>query len=305
MTAPLAATIDIGTNSVRLLVADLASTPPRAIERLTAITRIGEGLDRDGLIHAAAAERTAAAVERFARRATELGATPRLHGTAALREASNGSEIARQIEERAGHPLRIISGDEEALITFRGVLLGHPVENAMVLDIGGGSTEFITARRATARPGIDDLVTRSMPLGSVRHTERHLKSGRPQADAMRALSEDVRRTVEEGIAGRRVARLIGVAGSVTQLVALELELDPYDPQRVDGFLLRLAQIETWIDRLAPMTPEARCALPGMVAARAETVPAGAVILRETLRALELTEVMASEYDSLWGALDFP
>lgn len=300
----LAATIDIGTNSVRLLVADLAEMPPRGIARQTEITRLGEGLDRTGLISAAAAERTAAVVARFAQEAHAHGAMAALHGTAALREAKNGPEVARLIEDRAGRPLRIISGDEEALITCRGVLLGHSPGNDMIIDIGGGSTEFITLKRVIPRPELADLIARSLPLGSVRHTERHLKSAKPIAEQMAALADDVRRIVIEGVAGRRVDRLIGVAGSITQIVALELQLDPYDPGRVDGYALPLERVAYWIERLAPMPIEERRRLPGMLPARAETVPAGAVILRETLRILDLDRVIASEYDSLWGALDF-
>jgi exopolyphosphatase/guanosine-5'-triphosphate,3'-diphosphate pyrophosphatase len=299
------ATIDIGTNSVRLLVADLTPHPPRALASGLRITRLGAGLDESGMITAASAAATVEAVGEFAARARSLGADGLfLFGTAALREAANGAEVADRLRAAAGAPVRILSGGEEAYITYRGVLMGHPVSGlAMVLDIGGGSTEFITGSASGRAANPSEIRSHSLPLGSVRHAERHIRSDPPSRAELAALHGDVRELVRRGVDGRAAERLYGVAGSVTQLVALELEMDPYDPSRVDGYWLSRETVTRWMDRLSALTVEERRVLPGIVPERAETIIAGTVILEETIAALGLEGLVVSEYDSLWGALD--
>jgi exopolyphosphatase / guanosine-5'-triphosphate,3'-diphosphate pyrophosphatase len=241
-----------------------------------------------------------------AARASALGATNLfLFGTAALREAANGAAVADRLRAAAGGvSVRILSGGEEAYVTYRGVLLGHPVNAAaMVLDIGGGSTEFMTGPASGIVTTPSEIRSLSLPLGSVRHAERHLRQDPPAPSELDALRADVRALVQRGVDGRKVDRLYGVAGSVTQLVALELELDPYDPTRVDGFWLSRDTVVRWSSRLAALTIEERRRLPGIVPERAETIVAGTVILEETIAALGLEGLVVSEYDSLWGALD--
>ena len=288
--------IDIGTNSVRLLVADLAARPPRSIVSRIAITGLGEGLDGSGRIAETAMSRTEAAIETFAREARVVGAEEiRCFGTLALREASNGTEVAARLERAASASVRVISGDEEAATTWRGLRVGHEAgAGDLLLDIGGGSTEFTFG----AQDG-GVLFSRSLALGSVRQTERW----GADVEGMRG---EIRARVAEGVArpadAAPIRRLFGVAGSVTQVVALELELDPYDPARVDGHLLSHDVVTSWVARLSAMDVGTRARLRGMGPARAGPIVAGAMILQETIRALGLGGVVASEYDSLWGAL---
>lgn len=243
------------------------------------------------MISAAAEARTSEAVCDFVCHCGET--KPYIFGTAALREAKNGREVAARIAKQCGHEVRIISGEEEAAITWRGALMGlTPPDHAMVLDIGGGSTEF------TMGP----TLSRSLPLGSVRQTERHIRTDPPSPDEVRSMETEIRGLVEEGIRGFEVKALIGVAGSVTQLAALELQLAAYDPMKTHAYVLSLATVSTWVERFATLAVEKRRALPGMVPARADTVLAGSIILRETIRALGLDGVTVSEFDSLWGAL---
>lgn len=294
------AAIDIGTNSVRLLVAETRGVAPVALASELRITRLGEGLDATGSISGEAERRTLEAVAGFANVARSFGAAPFIYGTAALREARNGPDVAGRISKACGIPVRILSGREEALLTLRGVALGHTVdESTMVLDIGGGSTEFTVPR------GNDDASAHSLPLGSVRQSERHIRHYPPLHSEIDALTKDVRDLVARGTAdARRLAcrRIIGVAGSVTQIVALELQLDPYDPAKVNGYLLETAAVEKWIAFFAAHSLDEIRALRGMVAKRAETILAGTMILLETLRALNAPAVIVSEYDSLWGGV---
>lgn len=277
------ASIDIGTNSVRVLKADIAAKPPRPIVTDLRITRLGKGLDRTGLISTESAEATVKAVSEFVARVPDV--TPVIFGTAALREAKNGPDVARRIFEACGISVRIISGAEEAAITWHGTMMGiEPGPNPMVLDIGGGSTEFILSPNES----------RSLSLGSVRQTERH-----SDFEAMRS---EIRELVARGIEGFSVKTLYGVAGSVTQVAALELKLVNYDPLRTHGYILDRDVVARWIETLRALTVEERRELPGMVPARAETVIAGAVILHETIDLLKVESVTVSEFDSLWGAL---
>lgn len=296
----IAASIDIGTNSVRLLVADLSGHPPRKVFSNLEITGLGRSLDSTGLITADAAARTTAAVGRFAEQARELHAERiTVFGTAALREAKNASDIREIIEKAAGRPIRVLTGTEEAAVTFRGVTLAFtPLSETLVLDIGGGSTEFIAGDATTP----DSIQSRSLALGSVRQTERFLRTDPPAPEELAALHAETAALVKRGIGDLSPTRLIGVAGSVTQLAALDLALEKYDPERIHGYRLSLDTISRWRSTLEHLPLEKRRALPGMVPERAVTVIAGTVILEETLKATGLTEVTVSEYDSLWGAL---
>lgn len=296
--ARLRAAIDVGTNSVRWLAADFSHTPPRAVARGLAITRLGEGLDETGRIGEAALARTAEAVAEFARAAKAAGvAMPRLFGTQALREAGNGRAAADRIAEAAGAPLAILSGEEEADLARRGVLLGHPeAAGGLILDVGGGSTEFIPADGGKAR---------SLKLGSVRHTERFLRGDPPGTSEVAALRTETERLAAEGLAGwedRAQFSLWAVAGTATQLAALDLALDPYDPERADGLFLSRERIHSWFDRLASLSRVERAALAGMHPGRVDTIVAGCAILLGAVRASGAEGLRVSEYDGLWGAL---
>ncbi len=291
------AAIDIGTNSIRLLVADLSGARPRRLATGLRVTRLGSGLDATGRIAADRAAATAEAVAAFAGRAREQGAEPILFGTAALREAVNGREVADQIGKAAGGVVRILSGDEEAAATWRGVEQGVRLGvEALVVDIGGGSTEFAT------RADGGGIHSRSMALGSVRQAERFLHADPPGDEEWRAMLSEIDARVREGLAGRRARMLVGVAGTVTQLAALELGLADYDPDRVEGVVLSAATVETWSLKLKAMTLAERKALVGMVPERADTVIAGTAILSAAIRISGAPGVVVSEYDSLWGML---
>lgn len=244
------------------------------------------------------ADATIRAVAGFAARARSLGAEPVLFGTAALREAENGRDVAAAIERAAGGRVRILTEEEEAVATWRGVTRGRRLgPGAIVLDIGGGSTEFTSA-------GDDGgIVSRSMSLGSVRQTERYLVGDPPTDAEWAAMRDEIRTRVREGLSGRRSGELVGVAGTVTQLAALELSMADYDPDRVEGLFLSREVVAGWSRRLRGLSLAHRRRLVGMVPERADTVVAGTAILEIAIEESGAGGVIVSEYDSLWGMLE--
>jgi exopolyphosphatase / guanosine-5'-triphosphate,3'-diphosphate pyrophosphatase len=293
--------VDIGTNSTRLLVAEVEGETLTELERRTTVTRLGEGLEAAGRLSDAAMARVSEALAGYREALDEHGAARVVAvATSAMRDAANGPDFRDEIERRFGVVARTISGDEEARLTFLGATAGRDAGAAtLVIDIGGGSTEFVVGH-----PGGDPEFHISTRMGSVRHTERHLHSDPPTADELAALAEDARAIVETDVptdvrAG--VEAGIAVAGTATSLAAIDQELDPYDPERVHGYRLTTASCERLLGRLAELTVEQRREVPGLHPDRAPTIVAGAGILLESMRACGLEEIEISENDILHGA----
>ena len=207
--------------------------------------------------------------------------------------------IAARVREDYGLDARVLSGDEEAQLTFLGAMTGRPPasEPTVVIDIGGGSTEFVIGRERTA----DFFV--SLPAGVVRLSERHIHSDPPEPRELQALARDAHETFLEGLPPERrasVRRGIAVAGTATSAAAIDQELDPYDPARVHGYELSLATVELLLARLADMREAQRRALVGLDPDRAPTIVAGMILLSGALRAFELEQIEVSEHDILHG-----
>ena len=296
------AVVDLGTNSTRLLVADVAGRRVEELERRTVITRLGEGVEDSGRLAEAAVERVHEALAGFRAAIDELGAGTVVGiATSAVRDAANGREFQEELAERFGVETRIISGGEEARLTFLGATSAREDrgEETMVLDIGGGSTEFVVGS-----PGAEPRFHASAALGSVRHSERHLHTDPPSEQELTALTGDVGTTVESEVpAGvrERVDAGIAVAGTATSLAAIDLELDPYDPERVHGYELTLDASGRILADLAAKTVAERRRTTGLHPDRAPTIVAGAVILVESMRAFGLAAMEISEADLLHGA----
>ena len=224
--------------------------------------------------------------------------------TSAVRDARNGREFAARVRSEYGLDARILSGEEEARLTFLGAMSGRPVDDArgsgeptVVVDIGGGSTEFIVG--AGLAPGFHV----SLPAGVVRMSERHIHSDPPPPTELQELAADVRAIFLAGLPdGERapVRRGIAVAGTATSAAAIDQELDPYDPERVHGYALLLATVEMLLARLADMHESQRRALVGLEPGRAPTIVAGLILLAEAMRVFDLDEVEVSEHDILHG-----
>jgi len=293
--------VDIGTNSTRLLVAKIEGGALTELARRTTVTRLGEGLEASGRLSDAAMARVSEALAGY-RQALEEHSAERVVAvaTSAMRDAANGPEFRDEIERRFGLDARTISGDEEARLTFLGATAGRdPAAATLVVDIGGGSTEFVVGH-----PGGDPEFHLSTRLGSVRHTERHLHTDPPTAAELDALAQDARAIVEAEVpAGVRagVDAGIAVAGTATSLAAIDQELEPYDPERVHGYRLGVASCERLLARLAALTVVQRREVSGLHPDRAPTIVAGAGILLESMRACGLDEIEISENDILHGA----
>jgi exopolyphosphatase/guanosine-5'-triphosphate,3'-diphosphate pyrophosphatase len=270
------AAVDLGTNTTRLLVADVADGRIDELHRETRITRLGEGVDARKRLLPVPVARVRNALSDYRRTLEQLGAERTLLiATSAVRDAENGEAFLGEIEWSYGFATRLVSGDEEAQLTTRGV---QPAPQTLVLDIGGGSTELV----------LDDFHV-SLPIGSVRFTERY--------------GEDVARCEKEARAllpELQPRSAIGVAGTVTTLAALDLGLQEYDRERVHGHVLSRDGARAQRDRLAALTVGERRTVPALEPERAPVIVAGAAILTAVLDTYALDAITVSERDILDG-----
>ena len=296
------AVVDIGTNSTRLLVAevDADSGSVRELERHSRVTRLGDGVDSSGSLSQEAMQRVFDTLADYRAAIDVQGASANLAVlTSAVRDAANGAEFAARVREDFGLDARVLRGEEEAQLTFLGAMAGRPAdaEPTVVIDIGGGSTEFVVGRERAAGMHV------SLPAGVVRMSERHIHSDPPAPPELQALARDVHSTVIDGLPAAERASVkqgIAVAGTATSAASIDQELDPYDPARVHGYVLQLGTIELLLARLADMTERQRRQVVGLNPDRAPTIVAGMILLREALVAFALEEVEVSEHDILYG-----
>jgi exopolyphosphatase / guanosine-5'-triphosphate,3'-diphosphate pyrophosphatase len=280
------AAVDLGTNTTRLLVADVDADRIEELHRETRITRLGEGVDARKRLRPTALARVRNALTDYRSILESLDAERVLAvATSAVRDAENGEAFLGEIEWSYGFTTRLLSGAEEAELTRRGVA---PEPGTLVLDIGGGSTELVVDERHI-----------SLDMGSVRFTERFVHTDPPDPDEIDECARAVRVTLEQAIA-TAPQRATGVAGTVTTLAALDLGLDAYDRERVHGHRLSLDGARTQLERLAALPLAQRRAVPALEPERAPVIVAGAVILVETLAHFGLDAIDVSEHDILDG-----
>jgi exopolyphosphatase/guanosine-5'-triphosphate,3'-diphosphate pyrophosphatase len=283
--------VDLGTNSTRLLVADVEDSEVREVERRLEITRLGEGVDSRRQLLPEAMARVRNVLSDYRRIIEEHRSERTLaFATSAVRDAENGEAFLGEIEWSYGFETRLLSGHEEALLTFRGVSTGREIEeDTFVLDVGGGSTELIVGGPS----GVS--FHESYNLGCVRLTERF--PGDPKGCAAY-----VRTTLSENVPAEVRPRLaIGVAGTVTQLATLDLGLESEEPELVHGHHLRARAIEQLLAKLAAMPVDEIRELRGMHPDRAPVIVAGTVVVLETLQHFDLDELEVSERDIMHGA----
>jgi exopolyphosphatase/guanosine-5'-triphosphate,3'-diphosphate pyrophosphatase len=297
------AALDCGTNSLRLLVADVDDGSLTDIERRMEIVRLGEGVDETGRLLEAALDRTFRVLDSYATIIRELDvASIRMVATSASRDASNRDVFVDGVRARLGVPPEVVSGDEEAALSFAGAtheLAGSEALTApyLVVDIGGGSTEFVLGDNMGLH------AARSVDVGCVRLTERHLRDDPPTIAQVAAATADVESAIE--LAGTVVdlgsaATLVGLAGSVTTVVALALGLPRYDATAIHHAHVSAAQVhQITTDLLAATRPE-RASMPVMHAGRVDVIGGGALVLDTIMRRCGFAEVVASEHDILDG-----
>ena len=296
------AVVDIGTNSTRLLIAEVDPSTG-AIEELlrrSQVTRLGDGVDSAGSL-------SEEAIARVFNTLTDYRAAIDSHHceanlavlTSAVRDAANGAEFAARVRADFQLDARVLAGSEEAQLTFLGAMSGRPAptEPTVVIDIGGGSTEFVIGVSHTAGVHV------SLDVGVIRMSERHIHSDPPAPEQLQSLARDARATILDGLPPQErasVKRGIAVAGTATSAASIDQELDPYDPARVHGYPLQLATVQMLLARLADMDEARRRSVIGLDPDRAPTIVAGMIILEEALRAFELEEAEVSEHDILFG-----
>jgi exopolyphosphatase / guanosine-5'-triphosphate,3'-diphosphate pyrophosphatase len=298
------AVVDIGTNSTRLLLADVNRDGVRELDRRSIVTRLGEGLEATGELNPEPRERVFRVLEQYAAAIDEARADVRTAVlTSAVRDAANGDAFTDEVRDRFGLDAATISGDEEARLTFIGATAAREpsADPLLVVDIGGGSTELVVG----SGDHVDFHV--STQVGVVRHSERHLHHDPPAPEELSALTQDVRAAIEDQLPEAvrdRVGQVIAVAGTATMTAAMDLELEPYDSARVEGRVLSVDTLRAQLERLASMPLEQRREIRGLHPDRAPTIVAGVAILVQVLEAVGASEAEVSDRDILWGrALD--
>lgn len=297
------AAIDCGTNSIRLLVAEVADNRVSDISREMRIVRLGEGVDATGRLGEAALVRTFAALDDYAATVRRLGVQPgavRMAATSATRDAANRDAFVGGVVDRLGVPPDVLTGDEEAALSFAGAVSALPAGTAepwLVTDIGGGSTECVLGDRDGVK------AARSVDIGCVRITERRLRDDPPDQEQVAAATGDI--DAAFALAGETVdlgaaSTVVGLAGSVTTVAGIALGLPAYDPAAIHGSVISAADIHRVASDLLAMPRARRAELPVMHPGRVDVIAAGALILDRLLVAAGADAVVASEHDILDG-----
>ena len=288
------AAIDCGTNSVRLLVRE----GDRELHREMRIVRLGQGVDRTGMLAPEAIERTREALAAYADTIARLNATRvRMIATSATRDASNRDDFVSMVQQTLGVEPEVITGAEEAALSYAGAVttvseLEQPV---LLMDLGGGSTELVM--------GPEPLCMHSMDVGSVRMTERHLHDDPPTPQQIEAVVRDVTGALDRAQADvpwQDAKALVGVAGTITTVAAVVLDLDEYRPELVHGLRLTAAQVGEVADRLLRLDHAGRAAIKAIHPGRVDVIGAGALVLLVVLERSGASELVVSEHDILDG-----
>jgi exopolyphosphatase/guanosine-5'-triphosphate,3'-diphosphate pyrophosphatase len=295
------ASIDIGTNSVLVLIAQAEPYGLAPLVDVSTITRLGEGVDGTGVLAAGAMDRTARCLSAYAETiasfdVTRIGAV----ATSAMRDAEGGEGFLDRVEEILGTRPEVISGEAEARLTFEGALVGLEMTGPVnVFDVGGGSTEIIAG--GLGRDGGTAQVEQAVSLnvGAVRLTERHLSSDPPTRPQLDSLIRDARAVLATApaLSGRP---LVGVGGTVTTLAAVVGAVEPYDSKLIHGVRLSRGDLAKTAERLATMPVEERKRLPGLNPKRADVIVAGTLLVEQLAAGAEASEIVVSDRGVRWG-----
>ncbi|MCB0875910.1 MAG: Ppx/GppA family phosphatase [Solirubrobacterales bacterium] len=293
------AAIDMGTNSTRLLVADVGDGMVDPVRRESRVTGFGRGVEISGSLSTEAIEGVFAAVGDYLDLARDLGAAEIFaFATSAARDASNAAAFMAELRERYDLRAQILTGAEEAELTYLGARGSCENCETVIVDIGGGSTELVVG--SGGEPGFNT----SLQLGVVRHTERYLRTDPPATSELESLSKDVSETIDAELAahpGVSADRGVAVAGTPAILAAMDLGLERVDYGRIEGHELELETVQKLLSRLSSLPLAERRAVPGVDPDRAPTIVAGVIILIKTMRAFALQRITVSERDILFGA----
>jgi len=305
------AAVDCGTNSLRLLIADVDQQARRLtdVDRRMEIVRLGQGVDATGRLAPEPLARTLRVLEAYARAIDDASAgRVRMVATSAMRDAANGGEFIRGVTAILGVAPEVLSGDEEARLSFTGATAefaaarpGDPLPPYLVVDIGGGSTEFVLG--ADGPDAADPVAALSVDIGCVRMTERHLHTNPPRPGEVSAATADIDAALDEVAAKVPVSSartLIGLAGSVTTVAGIALGLPGYDPARIHLARVPAARVHAIACGLLGQAYQQRARIPVMHPGRVDVIAAGALVLDRVLARFGFAEVVASEHDILDG-----
>jgi exopolyphosphatase/guanosine-5'-triphosphate,3'-diphosphate pyrophosphatase len=301
--------IDIGTNTIRLLVTETSDTTHLELYSGRTITRLGQDLDRAGILSPEAQERTLKAIEIFSHVIDRhsVGSIAAV-GTSALRNSANAEEFITAVRKRTGIEVTVISGEEEAKLTLLGVRRAlaqanmgddDPLASALVMDIGGGSTELIVTDQGSVRS------MKSIPLGAVYLTERFLMNDPPVKEQMDSLRKVVSKELDawerdtfpvRDIRPSSLTTVVGTAGTITTLAAMDQALAEYDPAMINGYILTRSSLDRLIKILSVSTLDVRRKMPGLEAGREDIILAGAVVAQEIMGRFRAGQILVSD----WG-----
>jgi len=292
--AELKASIDIGTNSVLLLVANIRDGGIEVLEEKQAVPRLGKGVDADKNLHPDSCDRVVEVLkkykahleENYPQAANDVVVT----ATSAVRDSSNREEFLNQIYQETGWRVQLLTGEEEAQTTYTGAIsvLKDQNENFVVLDIGGGSTEIALGKQLQLSSGI------SVDMGSVRFSERYLKSDPPKKEELKTLRIEVNSLLKTKSFNLKKYRLVGVAGTVTSIAAIELGLDEYNASRINGYLLKKKSVEEFIDEFSKITSdEIEQKYSPFLTGRGDVITGGLIILHEFMNHFNFDELIVS------------
>lgn len=282
-----------------MLIADVDGNRVEEIYRESRVTRLGRGVDYSGQLSSEGIEAVCQAIGDYMELIREEEARKvMVIATSAVRDAANGDAFVAELRERFELDCEVIDGEREASLTYLGTSAGRGSgETLLVIDIGGGSTEMIVGR------GPEPLFHTSLQAGVVRHTERILAGDPPGSAELDTLAKDIGKLVQAALDGVELPLIdhaVAVAGTPCSLAAIDLELDPYDPEAIEGHRLPLGTVQWWLSRLASMPLEERKRVTGLHPDRAQAIVTGVVILIEIMRNFDLLEVEVSEHDILHG-----
>ena len=287
--------MDIGTNSTRVLLAEVQQGDILYSEKQVEITRIGQNVDAGKILTLEGMKRTLSALRDFKQRALDFGAEGiTCFATSAVRDAENKEEFLSLVREELDIEIEVLSGEEEAQVGFMGAILGMGVrkEPVMVVDIGGGSTELIIGNDT------EILEKKSIDMGCVRFTEAYEED----LEAMRTAVRELLSKYTDVFVKHPVQKVIGIAGTITTIVAMEQGMEVYDPSKVQNYILKRQQIQDALDRLMNISLEERKNIKGLQPKRADIIHAGLVILLELMNSLHFDTMYVNDCDNLEGTL---
>lgn len=297
------AVVDIGTNSVRLLIAEKFSASTYKILCYKAkITRLGEGIGSEKILRPKAVERTLDAVVNYHKEVGRWGAELiSIIGTSAVRDAANKDSFIEKIRENTGFEMKVLSGSEEARLSYLGVVKSLPgldEEGLLIFDLGGGSTEFIWQAE-------DKIHLESFDLGAVRLTEIFITTDPPSPGELKEMEKHIRFFLSSFKKKTgKVKKLIGAGGTIASLVTVKQELKKFNPQKVHGYTLKREEVNLLLKKLVSLEVTERKNLPGLHPQRADVIIAGTAVVKNIMETYKLTEVTASQGDLLLGALHY-